>query len=258
LLGRDTDVFIVLWLFTIVFFMLATFNNFLLFAMTLTFGFMGGASLVVLQRIKSDQPYYNNLNVTSIAYACAAVVVMLVVSLGFTALIGGSLLRISQIPLAVQLPPILVTVGSQSLLFALLSEILYTFAVVAAAEELLKLAGYAEIKKRWSMTAAILVAVGLWAAFHAIQSYSNWLYIIPAFLNGLVMIGVLEYTKSFLTTVIAHGGYNSVTVIMQYASGTNSLPLLPAQLTPVDFLVVILIIIWAAFLILPIVRRKQI
>jgi membrane protease YdiL (CAAX protease family) len=256
LLGRDTDVFIVLWLFTIVFFMLATFNDFLLFAMTLTFGFMGGASLVVLQRIKSDQPYYKNLNVTSMIYSCAAIVVMLVVSLSFTSMIGGSVLSVIQISLAARFP-LLVAVGSSSLVFALLSEILYTFAVVAAAEELLKLAGYAEIKKRWSMTAAILVAVGLWAAFHAIQSYSNGLYIIPAFLNGLVMIGLLEYTKSFLTTVISHGGYNSVTVIIQYASGTSELPLLPQQVAPVDMLVIVLTVVWIAFLVLPVLRRKN-
>jgi hypothetical protein len=52
---------------------------------------------------------------------------------------------------------------------------------------------------------AVVVPVGLWAGYHTLQAYSNWLLVIPAFISGLILVALLEVAKTFIAPILAHG-----------------------------------------------------
>ena len=153
--------------------------------------------------------------------------------------------------------------GQTSVVTSILSDVLFTFTVVALAEELMKFAGYTEFKEHYRSKGALvmwlmaLVPVFLWAGYHAIQAYNDVWYLIPAFVDGLVLLALLEATHSFLAPVLAHGCYNSILILTGYLTTPISLPLFPPGLTASDFFLVILCIVWLAFLILPVLLRKE-
>jgi hypothetical protein len=83
--------------------------------------------------------------------------------------------------------------------------------------------------------------------------------IIPAFINGLLLIGLLWITKSFLAPIIAHGLYNTVTILIGYIQGSSGagMPLFPKTWGTGDIFPVLLVIIWIFFLLIPIVKRDS-
>lgn len=150
--------------------------------------------------------------------------------------------------------------GQTSILTSVVSDILFTFTMVAIAEEMLKLGGYTEIKERfsghWYKWLVALLPVFLWAGYHAIQAYTNVWYLIPAFVDGLVLLALLETTKSFLAPILAHGAYNSILIVTSYYVQSPNLPFFPA-LTSSDFLLIVLCVVWVAFVIGPVIMRAR-
>jgi len=120
-------------------------------------------------------------------------------------------------------------------------------------EELLKFVAYAEIKERYgSRTLAVLLPVGFWAGFHALQAYSNVIYVVPAFVCGLILLALLEATKSVIAPIIAHGAYNSLGALSSIMrEAPVAIPWFPFTLTSGDIILVGLTVMWIAFILLP-------
>lgn len=250
----DIGIFLIVYAVSTVYFILKTYGDPALFGATVAFTVMASVSLLAALHSHGDEPYYERLNVNGLLYVAAAVAGMVAVSSFFTGIIGGSVLYIPTVFSA------LATVGNATSVFtSMLGEMVYQFAAVATGEELLKFAAYTEIKSRYRSTlAAVVLAVGFWAGFHALQAYQNALYVVPAFACGLILVWLLEATKSVIAPILAHGAYNTIVVISKYAGGglPVNMPWFPTQYTSGDVLLTGLAAMWTAFILLPILTQK--
>jgi len=75
------------------------------------------------------------------------------------------------------------------------------------------------------------VPVGFWAALHGIEAYSNPVMILPAAVNGVVLIVYLWKYRCILGCIFAHFIYNTLITALSYFNGTANvqagLPLFP-------------------------------
>jgi membrane protease YdiL (CAAX protease family) len=244
----DTIIYLILSAFTVTFFLLQVTQSNLLATnlwgaiSLIVFGIIAVFSLVILAiengLSKIATKYFENLNFEKVIYIIVFAVLMYVVNL-----ISAALLPATVQPLTIP--------GQTSLTTSILSDILFTFTVVALAEESLKIAGYTTFRAYFTTKIGragglliSIVPVALWAGFHAIQAYNNLWYLLPAFADGLMLLALLELTKSFLAPVIAHGIYNSTVILSSYVSGKSPLPLFPASLTASDFFLLVLTFVW--------------
>jgi membrane protease YdiL (CAAX protease family) len=164
-------------------------------------------------------------------------------------------------------PPVCSSNNDQVAIFLLggetcriLSDALYTCILVATGEELLKLAGFAKIRSKkfyGAKVLAVIVPVGLWATYHGIQAYNNPVMIVSAFFNGLILMSLLWMTKSFLAPIIAHGLYNTVTILLNCVQGTSGVgtPMFPSGWGTGDIFPIVLAIVWVFFILVPIIKR---
>jgi membrane protease YdiL (CAAX protease family) len=251
----DISIFLIVFAVSVTYFILKTYGNMSLFSVTIAFAIMASVSLFAALYSHADEPYYENLNLAGLLYILASVAGMLLVSSFFVGLMGASVLYYPTVFST------LATVGGASSIFtSILGEMVFQFACVATAEELLKFTVYTELRERYgSVALAIVLSVGIWAGFHALQAYQNVYYVIPAFLCGLILLFLLENTKSIVAPIIAHGLYNTATVILAYTGSSMpiNVPWFPTALTSEDILLLGLAAIWIAFIILPtLIRRK--
>lgn len=251
----DISIFLIVYAVSIIYFILKTYDQPSLFGATLAFTIMAAVSLLATLHSKADEDYYRNVTAEGLIFIFVAVVGMIAISSFFVGFVGRSVLYFPTVFTT------LATVGGASSIFtSLLGEMVYQFCAVATGEELLKLAAYSELKYRYkSLVLAVGLAVGFWAGFHALQAYSNVFYVIPAFACGLVLIALLEYTKSFIATILAHGAYNTITIILNYSPSNMpiTVPWFPTALTSEDLLLIGLAAMWTAFIILPILVRRR-
>jgi hypothetical protein len=172
--------------------------------------------------IKSDDGYYQNLN---LFYLILSVVVGLIM----TALSWG--LSLNLIPEALTLGytlSFIATPSSVSTIF--LSLLLFGLVMAATSEELLKLTMFAELKERYGsrwygVFLYVGFPVGFWALLHGIQAYSNPLLIVPAFINGVVLLVLLWRTKCILSCVLSHWLYNAGITLLSFMNGSADVPL---------------------------------
>ena len=246
---QDITIILILWVFTAVFFMLQVSGIWQTAIVVIIYTLMAGISLIVLLFLKSDDGYYQNLTGTYLLYIIIAIAVMYGVSLVAANYFPATELPLTTIP------------GATSITTGLISDVLFTFVMVAIAEEALKFGGYVEFKERykghWYRWLIALFPVVLWAGFHAIQAYNNLWYLIPAFVDGLVLLALLEVTHSFLAPVLAHGAYNTILIVTSYMVAAPALPLFPPYASATDFLLIILSIAWVVFIIGPIIQRSR-
>ena len=251
----DISIFLIVFAISITYFILKTYGNPALFSATLAFTVMASVSLFAALYTQSDEPYYENLTLTGLLYVLATVFGMIAVSTFFVGIFGASVLYF---PTVFQS---LATIGGATSVFtSILGELVYQFTAVATAEELLKFSAYTEIKERYkSIALAIALAVGFWAGFHALQAYKNIYYIIPAFICGVILIILLETTKCIIAPIIAHGLYNTVSVLLTYLNMgfPVEIPWFPTAWTSEDVLLVGLAAMWIAFILLPILTRRK-
>jgi len=251
----DISIFLIVFAISITYFILKTYGNPALFSATLAFTVMASVSLFAALYTQSDEPYYENLTLTGLLYVLATVFGMIAVSTFFVGIFGASVLYF---PTVFQS---LATIGGATSVFtSILGELVYQFTAVATAEELLKFSAYTEIKERYkSIALAIALAVGFWAGFHALQAYKNIYYIIPAFICGVILIILLETTKCIIAPIIAHGLYNTVSVLLTYMNMgfPVEIPWFPTAWTSEDVLLVGLAAMWIAFILLPILTRRK-
>ena len=205
---QDILVVLILWVFTAVFFLLQVSSIWQTAIVVIIYTIMAGISLIVLLFLKSDDAYYENLTGTYLLYIIIASAVMY----------GVSLVCANYFPAAEA--PLTTIPGATSITTGLISDVLFTVVMVALSEEALKLGGYAEFKERykghWYRWLIAIFPVVLWAGFHAIQAYNNLWFLIPAFVDGLVLLALLEVTHSFLAPVLAHGAYNTILIVTSY------------------------------------------
>jgi membrane protease YdiL (CAAX protease family) len=235
--------------------------------------------------VKSDDKYYRNL---SAPYLLAAIVI----GLGMVGLSWGlslslknpnMLLSVNQ-PIIPGLSTSAMSITSMptSITTQFLSALLYGLVMAATAEELFKLTLFAEGKERWGkgyklgkitipgLLVYVGFPVGFWAALHSVQSYSDPVQILPAFVNGVVLIIYLYKTQCFLGCVFAHAIYNGSILTLTYLNGSASIaagtPLFPNPFDRAyynssgfifDGLVVILLVSAFLFFLLPSLTNRD-
>jgi membrane protease YdiL (CAAX protease family) len=251
----DISIFLIVFAVSITYFILKTYNNPTLFSATLAFTVMASVSLFAALYTHSEEGYYQNLTFMGLVYVIVAVVGMIAVGSFFIGMIGASVLYFPTVFSS------LATVGGASSIFTgILGEMVYQFTAVATGEELLKFVAYTELKDRYKSTVlAVAISVGFWAGFHALQAYKNVYYVIPAFMCGLILLFLLEVTKSVIAPIIAHGLYNTISILLSYTTANVpiDIPWFPTALTSEDILLIGLAAMWVAFIILPILARRR-
>ena len=251
----DIAIFLILYAISITFFVLKTYGDATLFSATIGFAIMFALSVLAALYTKAEDVYYRNLDLNGLIYALIGFAGMVAVSSLCVGVLGQTVLYYPTVGLT------LTTIGGATSVFtSFLGEIVYQFTAVATGEEFLKFVAYSVLKKRYgSIPLAAGIAVGLWAGYHALQAYANILYVIPAFLCGIILIAILELTKSIFAPILAHGLYNSTCLYFSYAGGSlpTSVPWFPVKYTSADMLLTFLAIMWTAFIIIPILMRRK-
>lgn len=251
----DISIFLIVFAVSITYFILKTYNTPALFSATLAFTVMASVSLFAALYTQAEEAYYENLDLMGLLYVVVALGGMITVGSLFIGIIGASVLYYPTVFSSLAAPG-----GASSIFTGILGEMVYQFAAVATGEELLKFVAYTELKNRYkSMVLAIAISVGFWAGFHALQAYKNVYYVIPAFICGVILIWLLETTKSIIAPIIAHGLYNTISIILSYMSRKipMDVPWFPTVLTSEDLLLIGLAAMWTAFIILPILVRRR-
>jgi hypothetical protein len=281
---------------SVVYYALVGLDNLGTFAVVIAYAAFGAITLAILKNTKSDEPCYVNLNLSGLAASFAVAAGMVGVALAFGALFnmsvfgGDSLVPtsfiqsitghsgLSALPLAtIELPTSYVT--------TMLSDLLFNFLIIAFVEELLKLGSISALRdslgplakreKKLHKIVLYLLLTGfcfvepvfLWAMWHGLQTYSSdWLLIIPAFINGLLLL-VLIFKRSvhtikfgIIAAIIAHGAYDSYITIAGYLSGsvsTAGLPLFPVNWSFADIFIFVLLGLSIVCLAIPIALSKD-
>jgi membrane protease YdiL (CAAX protease family) len=246
----DIPVYLILLSASVTYFVVKTYGNAALFSATVAFAVMATTSLIASLYTASDEPYYEPLTLTDFLATLGTLGGMVAVGSLAVGAAGGSVLWYPRAFSSVSTS----AGGASSVFTALLGELVYQLAVVASGEELLKFAAYTELKRRYGVPLAVAVSVGLWAAYHALQAYRSLIYILPAFVCGVLLVALLEYTRSLVAPVIAHGLYNTLVSAVGFAS--PGLPWLPPSLTSEDLILAGLASLWTALILLPVLVRR--
>jgi hypothetical protein len=207
---------------------------------------LGLGCLVVLgTMLKSDDKYYRNFGFTNLIAAIFVGLVMTVFSWGLSLSLQNSRMLMSVNSLSLLPMP-----TSISMMF--LSAVVSGLVLAATSEELFKLGAFAEAKERWGKNGYKLGAitvpgvliyvgfpVGFWALLHGVQAYSDPVMIIPAFVNGVLLIIYLWKTECILGCIFAHWIYNGGITLILYLKGQAGVPvgtpLFPDVFSPTYF-----------------------
>lgn len=199
------------------------------------------ASLIALIITKHDDEYYQNLGPTNLLGAIIASLLMTAMSWGLSTEVfkrPDMLLDLNKPIIAPLLEPLglslSATPSSVSSLF--LSTMIFGLVMAATSEELFKLPFFAAGKHRWQKGFKIgkitlpgaLIFVGFpvifWSALHGLQAYSNPVMVIPAAMNGVILIIYLWKTRCILGAVFSHWLYNCGITVISYINGTANIP----------------------------------
>ena len=257
-------------------------GNLGVFAVTACYSIFGALALVILKTTKSDEKLYVNINLWGLTVSVLVSVGMLAIAvvcgltLGLNFLNSGSSLvptsfvqtaSISGHSLAIGLG--IVQVPS-SYATCLLSDVLFDFLIISFVETVLVLAAisglrdaigpYAEReKKRKKMVLYGLLTgfcfiepIAMWVAWHGLEAYAQWGLLIPAFINGIVLVSLM-FVKSvgkikfgIIAVIIAHGAYDSYITVSAYFTGAvttaNGLPLFPSSWSFADLYITFLLV----------------
>lgn len=253
---------VVVWLPSVVFYMLEATGNFGDWIEASFYVSVTIACLVTLGTvIKSDDGYWRNMGPLNLLFAVIAALAMTILSWGLSIkLENPHLLSVAYTMSFIAAP--------SSILTTFLSLLLYGLVMAATAEELLKLTMFAELKARYGkhwygVFIYVGFPVGFWALLHGVQAYNDPLMILPAFINGIVLIIVLWKTKSILTCIFSHFLFNAGVTALTFLQGTASIPagtpLFPSlsNLTVADIAIFVLLIASLLFFLLPSLRHEK-
>jgi len=250
--AKNIALFLVVYSLSISYFILKTYGDPFLFGATIAYLSLATTSFIAALYTRAEESYYEDLTLYGLLKVLAALAGMVAVSSFFVGVIGRSVLYFPTVFAT------LATVGGATSIFtSFLGEMVYQFTSVAVGEEALKFSAYTVLKERYGKYLAVGLAVGFWAGFHALQAYPNVLYVIPAFICGIILIWLLESCKSVIAPILAHGFYNTISLYFTYVNMSPEIPWFPTQLTNEDVLLVGLAAMWIAFTVLPIFLRKR-
>ncbi len=98
------------------------------------------------------------------------------------------------------------------------SEVLFTFCLVANAEETLKTAAVTALfKATGNELVSFAVPTGVWSVLHGYISYVGGtmvMFIVAAFACGIILFYALKRSRSLLLVTMAHGIYNTFVILM--------------------------------------------
>jgi len=246
------------------------------------------ASIMTLLITKHDDEYYQNLGPTNLLGAIIASLIMTALSWGLSVEVfkkPDMLMDLNKPIIAPFLEPLGLNLSSNlsSISSLFLSTLIFGLVMAATSEELFKLPFFAAGKKRWAKgfnifgkvtLPGVLVYVGFpvvfWAALHGLQAYNNPVMIIPAAMNGIILIVYLWKTRCILGCIFAHFLYNFGITLITYFSGTANIPygtpLFPnifdssywsTSAFVLDFLLVAIVIWSFIFFLLPSLKRDK-
>jgi membrane protease YdiL (CAAX protease family) len=183
--------------------------------------------LFVLRRQNPPLPYDEEINVNqALPLTIVAVVAIYGIAHASSSVLGPPSTFLPQATFALIpiLGPLLSTAPSTSASVAVsgsgitdfLTGLAWNFQVAAAEESfkvaLVNLGSLWFARKYMSETNAIrlmsIIVVGIWTGYHYFQSIQTASGLIMAFFAGLVLIGVVYYTKNLLPSTIAHAIWN--------------------------------------------------
>jgi hypothetical protein len=150
---------------------------------------MAIVSLVILSRIKSDEPYYEPLTAKNLGYALLLAFGMFFVSWGLS-------LQLKSDTLLLDIAPMSLTATPTSVSTSFLSTILFGLAIIAVSEELWKLPMFAEGKARWGK------GYDVPKPFFAFVFYLLSLLIIGFFLNAFDSLTVFNFIVAAVISLI--------------------------------------------------------
>jgi hypothetical protein len=234
--------FTFLWLPSILLFMLVDSSSLQSYIVTSFYVIVTLADITVLGvLLKSDDQYYRNFSFNYLIYAILAAVGMTVLSWGLSLNLNDHNMLLYLTFAKIELPFYSVTTTllpmPNSVLMIVFALLASGLVLVAAGEELFKLTIFAEAKERWgkgykigavTIPGVIIYVgfpIGFWSALHGILAYSDPLMIVPAFINGVVLIIYLWKTKCVLGCIFAHFLYNGALTILTVINGTAGIPL---------------------------------
>jgi membrane protease YdiL (CAAX protease family) len=229
--------FVFIYLPSIALFLLSSSANLSNYISTTFYVILAAVCMVILAFIKSDDKYYENFTLRNLLSAVIVSVFMTVLSWGMSmSLAKPSLLLAMNNGLSIA--PTSPSSASTFLLAAFVSGLV----LAATSEELFKLVMFAEGKERWGKgykigrrsIPGVLFYVGMpvffWALLHLILAYSDPVMVIPAFVNGILLIILLWKTHCILACIFAHWLYNASIVLITYfngSSGVSNIPFFP-------------------------------
>jgi len=107
------------------------------------------------------------------------------------------------------------------------NDMLFNITLVAPGEELCKLvtitvlflfsANYRWISKKGRLYFSVALPVGFWAVLHTYgspQFVEHPLFVLPAFLSGVVLVWLLHKTQSILAAILSHGFHNCFIIVI--------------------------------------------
>jgi hypothetical protein len=238
-----------------------------------------------------------NLNLSGLAVSVGVAGGMVAVAVVFSIVLGVGAVGQSLVPTSfvqsasslsgISLSAVLEVVQvPSSYVTSLLSDVLFNFLIIAFVEEMLKFAcisglrdalgPLAEKEKRRHRIVlytflggfCFIEPVVMWMLWHGLESYSDWWLLVPAAINGLLLL-MLMFTRKVgsmkfgvIAAIIAHGAYDSYITISGYLQGSvsaaNGLPLFPSVWSFADGYVAFLVVLAIVCLIIPIFLSKDI
>ena len=108
------------------------------------------------------------------------------------------------------------------------NDILFQLVLVAPSEELCKLvlhlAFYMKLREAFSKSVAKGASIGIpiffWAMLHAYRAYTGpnmGVLILSALIGGLIIFYIMYKTRSLLSAILVHAGYNSLVLLLTYS-----------------------------------------
>jgi hypothetical protein len=221
--GLDLIAFFGLDSFLVAYFLLATYNT-PMFGTTVAFSFMLFVSAITLLALRGYAPSMDeegevaDFDQPLTAYSLLVGGLVGLALLALSGLLSGLFQGFSILWVP---KPDIAMFALGPLNPQLIGNVIYQFALVAPAEEFLKLAGiyaiYSRIPPETPLreTVSVAIPVGFWSVFHVIlSSFSPWM-ILTAFIAGIIIyIFALKLTGNILVAATSHGTYNGCIIIL--------------------------------------------
>ncbi len=220
--GRDLIIFDMITALGIVHFLLKT-SGTSLEIVTQIYALMWVMSLIILMMLRvyggpggqigDAVDYDENIQRSHLPWLIGSIAVIAIVN-GLAASAVSQGLRLSSY---VVRPSLAQAAGTFTGTATILDDVLYNFFLVAQAEETVKvMATLAIYRKTRNLWLSAGLPIGVWAAFHGYLAYIGGgmdVFLISAFISGVILFVVLLKTKSLINAVISHGAWNCIVLL---------------------------------------------